>query len=363
MDIWDWYNECLRRFKRDSDRERLRMARFHPQGFDCQETDPERTLALFTEGRNLAEQLGEPWWVLFYDVWRVQALIGYLHDYRNVLDLAVRCALEVRKPSYDRHPWKFAIFNHLVRIYTEIDPLGHADAIREALAYLEAELPPEPNDDRYVMLGRKRKFALARGDLDEALAVALSQIALGDADEDERRVGWYTVSVYCDLCLIYQRRGEWDAIAENAERAEVLARRLDQCESELAESQLWQAVLARRAGKEFESARQLRNAMRRMKRLRTPPSREYFDALVLYHDLGGELEKGLLARDEERKVIDGKGRLVSECEVRIKRCRLLAQLERLRPEDLEDARAAAQKLRLPDRYLAQIERIAADKGR
>src|SRR5439155_25468988 len=105
-----------------------------------------------------------------------------------------------RKPANALHPWRRAIFNHLVRIYTEIDALGHADAIRQALDYLEADIPPGPGSDRYVMLGRRRKFALARGDLDGALEVASRQLALAEEDPEGPRAGWYTVGVHCDLC-------------------------------------------------------------------------------------------------------------------------------------------------------------------
>jgi len=233
-----------------------------------------------------------------------------------------------------------------------------ADDLSVALVPQVAEEDRAP-DDRYVMLGRKRKFALARGDLDATSEAAAAQIGLGDADDDSSRTGWYTVSVYCDLCLVCQRRGDWEAVAEHAERAEGLARRLDQCQSELAAAQLWQAILARRAGDERQAARGLRNATRRMGRLRTPPSKEYFDALVLYHELGGEPERGLEARDRELGIIAGKGRLVYECEARTRRCSLLARLGRLRPEDVEAARAAARRLRIPDGYLAEIDRLAA----
>jgi hypothetical protein len=356
MSIWDWYNDCMDRYVRDRDRDRLRMGLFHPEGFDCQETDPERSLALFTAGRNLAEQLSEPWWVLFYDVWRVQALIDYLDDYRQVLDLAVRTALEFRKPSYIGHPWKFAIFNHLLRIYTEIDPVGHAAAIREAMAYLDAEVPPGPGADRYVLSGRKRKFAMALNDLEGATRAAQESISLAASDPTVR-TGWYTVGAFCDLCLIYQKRGAWAVVGEHAGHAETLARGLEQCESELSEAQLWQAVVARHQGDGKEAGRLLRAATGRMARLRTTPSKEYFYALALYHELAGDLEAALQARDRELVLIRGKGRLVSECETAIERCRLLARLGRLNPEAVTATRAAARLLRVPDHYLTTIDAI------
>jgi len=72
-DIWQWYRDCKSEFQRRGDRERLQMLEYHSQGFALQETDPQRALALFTEGRHRAALLGESWWVVFYDVWRVIA--------------------------------------------------------------------------------------------------------------------------------------------------------------------------------------------------------------------------------------------------------------------------------------------------
>src|SRR5262249_28348885 len=147
--------------RKAGDRERLRLVALHEQGFDCQETDPDRALATFTQARHLADKLAEPWWVLFYDVWRVIAMTSYQHDFRKVLDLAVSCALDTRKPHLRDHPWRLAVYNNLVGAYLGIDPLGYAEQIQETLDYLEKEIPAGPNDHRYVMMGDRREFLMA----------------------------------------------------------------------------------------------------------------------------------------------------------------------------------------------------------
>jgi hypothetical protein len=362
MSIWDWFFECVSEFRAAGDEERLRMADLHDQGFALQETDPDRALAAFTEGRQLAERLGESWWALFYDVWRVIALLGYKNDFRSVLDLAVHCALEVRKPHYAGHPWRFAAYNNLIAAYVGIDAEGYAEQIQQALAYLEAELPPEPNDDRYVMLGEKRHFFMATDRFAEAHQVAMTHLSLIDADDDPSNVGWYSVSVNADLCWLSWRLGDWEAVAGYAAATEEVARRVHQSESELAEALLWQAVLARRGGDEETAKRRHRAATARMGRLRRPASDEYFDALVLYHELGENLGLALKVRDRELQTVAGTGQLAYECQAHLKRCRLLARMGRLTDADLQAARAAARTLRKPGKPLAQIERIASGEG-
>jgi hypothetical protein len=363
MGIWDWFFECVSDFRAAGDEERLRMASLHDDGFELQETDPDGALAAFTEGRNLAEQLAEPWWILFYDVWRVIALLGYRNDFRNVLDLAVHCALQVRKPEFANHPWRFAAYNNLIAAYVGIDPEGYAGPIRQALDYLEGELPPGPNDDRYVMLGEKRHFFMATEQLAEAHHVAMTHLALVDVDDDPSNVGWYSVSVNADLCWLAWRLGDWEGVAGYASSTEEVARRVHQSESELAESLLWQAVLARREGDEDTARRRYRAATGRMGRLRRPASDEYYDALVLYHDLGDNLALALKARERQLQAVSGQGQLAYECKVHVKRCRLLARLGKLDAADLEAAREAAGKLRKPARHLDEVAQLAAGPAR
>jgi hypothetical protein len=356
MAIWDWYFDCLSEFRAAEDEERLWMAHLHDQGFTLQETDPDGALAAFAEGRAIAARLNEPWWVLFYDVWRVIGLLAYKQDFRDVLDLAVHCAVEIRKPQYAGHPWRFATYNNLVNAYIGIDPLGYEEAIRQALDYLDAEVPPGPNDDRYVMLGKKRIFLREIGRWDEAYRVALGHLDLVASDPDD--TGWYAVSVSADLCWLCWRRGDWDGVAAYAVATEEVTRRVQQSQEELAEAMLWQAVLARRAGDEEAGRRLRRRAAACVGRLGAPPSVEYFDGLALYHELGDSLTAALKVRERELETVSGRGRLAAECRAHVKRCRLLGRLGRLRDEDLDAARAAAARLRRPQTYLAEIDEIA-----
>jgi hypothetical protein len=244
-----------------------------------------------------------------------------------------------------------------VHAYVGIDPDGYAAEIEEALAYLEAEIPPEPNDDRYVMLGDKRTFYAERGLLREAYAVALAQVNL--TDNDRNNADWYAVQVHSSLCWLCAQFEDWDGVAAHAETTEKLARRRGQCETELSEAQLWQAVLARRAGDEAGAGRAYRTATARMNRLRTPPAPDFHDALALYFTLAGDLPRALRVRDRELESILDRGRLAYECRVRIKRCRLLSQLGQLQEADLAAARAAAGKLRLPEKHLTEIEQVVS----
>jgi hypothetical protein len=357
MSDWSWVEANVKEWQSRGDEQRLRLPGFYSDAFQYRETDPDRALAIFTEGKHLAEQLYEPWWVLFYEKYRIDALIHFKRDYRNVLDMAVQCALEVRKPLNVTFPGRFGIFDSLIAAYLGIDPEGHAKAIQEALDYQEAEIPPGPESDRYLLLARKRIFALDLELLDEAYDACMNELNLAASDRKYSTAVHFATFVYCALCQIAAGKGAWEAVGEYAKTGEELARHVGH-ECELSEVLAWQAVAALQAGNLEQARRGYRTATAHMDRLQMPPKQGYFDALATYHELTGDLARGVTVRDRELETIRDRGRLYYDCKVRIKRCRLLAQLDRLQESDLAAARDSARKLRLPDKHLAAIEQLA-----
>jgi hypothetical protein len=356
MNIWDWFNDCRFEWQDAGDDERLRLVDLHHEGFRHQETDPETTLALFTEGRQLAQKLNEPWWVLFYDVWRVIAYLSYLRDFKRGLELAVACAVEVRKPQFAGHPWRIACFNELTYAYVNVDPVGYAEQIQQTLDFLETEIPPGPNDDRLVMMNFKRNFYRGVGRYEDAYQTALAEINLAHSDQQLDR-SWYAVAGICALCWICWKRGAWDEVAHFADATAEMASLHDNRQAELAEATAWHAVLARRQGDEERARRAYRRAAARMGRLGAPANAEYFDALCLFHEMAGGTAEALRARDRELAALDGRGQLAYECDVHLERCRLKKALGRLTADDVATARRAAGLLKQPARWLARIEAL------
>jgi hypothetical protein len=80
MSAWDWVHEFERRASEKCDGRRLWLAGLFDSAYGFRETNPDLALNLFAEGRRLAEELQEPWWALFYDRWRVHALLHFKRD-------------------------------------------------------------------------------------------------------------------------------------------------------------------------------------------------------------------------------------------------------------------------------------------
>jgi hypothetical protein len=355
MSVWDWIDEYRKRAQADGDKQRLRLTEIESEARPYSETDPDRMLKLFEEGRTLAERLNEPWWVLYFDHWRLWALLYCKRDFHDVHDLAIGIVLKVRSPAYAAYPGRYAIHYCLKSVYAGIDPVGYADEIRDLLDYIEREFAPVGDESRHLLNGRMH-LAIECGQLEEAHNLALQELAVIDSQVPRDQQPSYVAYTSRCLAAIAHERSEWDALREWAllgqENARAAGRRLLE-----AEFLMWQAVLARR-GRDEKGARLLkRQAISIVRRLRVPSDGPYWDALCAFYEVGGELELALRARQREFQSFAGRGLLGAECELLLKQCRLLSKLGRLGETDVARVRAAAARLRRPATYLAELERI------
>jgi hypothetical protein len=360
MTIWDWMRDFDEQARASGDAERMRLCRLHSEAYGHRQTDPDRMLLLLEEGRRLAGRLREPWWALFFEHWKVETLIYYKDDYREVIDLAVRATLELRKPGFENFPLRFGIWCNLVAAYLCVDPRGYAAAIRAALDYLGQQVPAE-GSDRYLLQARRHWFAYELGDLALAERLALEELAMADSDADRHTARHHAVDTYKALCWIAFRRGDWSALAGHALAGEEIARTIEY-RYELALFLLWRGLVARRDRREAEAQRLVRQGTAQMARLGQPPGESYYDALAAYHELGDNPRAAWEVRQRELETTLGKGQLAYECQVRIKRVRVLRRLGEPAEDEAQAARAAAARLRAPAWYLDELGRALAVAG-
>jgi hypothetical protein len=352
---FDWFDEFEYNARLSGDHQRALLGQLHREAYRYRETDPDRALGLVAEGRRLAESLREPWWVLYYDQQRVHALLHFKQDFRDVLDLAVRNTLEARKTGYANFPRRLLIHLDLVSAYLGIDPAGHADAVTQAMEYLEKEVEPI-SDERYLLLGSQRQFLLDLDRTDEALELGRQSLALSSEDPEESRSRHFLVFTYSGLAEIAFRLGDDEALLEAALAGEETARRVGH-QVELAGFQLWQALAARRAGREDFATPLYRQAVARLNRLGMPPDASYRDAECAFHVAAGDIDWAVQVRDSELAEIEGHGRLRYETAILTKRCELLAKMGPVGADDLQRAREAAGRLKLPEVWLERLGRL------
>jgi hypothetical protein len=355
MTIWAWIHDFEMQARARGDEERVRLALLHGEAYGHRQNDPDRMLGMLEEGRRLALWLREPWWVLFYDHWKLETLIYYKDDYREVVELAVKATLDLRKPIFDGYPLRFGIWCNLVAAYLCVDPRGYAAAIQEALDYLQTQVPAE-GGDRYLLQARRHWFAYEMGRLEQANALALEELAMADGDADRHTARHHEVDTHKALCWIAFRRGDWAGLAGYAAAGEERARSIGY-RYELALFLLWQALCARREGREEQAKRFSRQGTAQMARLGQPPGESYYDALATFHEMGESAEKAWEVRQRELETTLGKGQLAYECLVRLKRTRLLKKMGQPVEDEVEAVRQTAARLRVPEWYLGELERV------
>jgi hypothetical protein len=358
MTIWDWIREYRKRAQADGDKPRLRLTEIAGEAWEYYgpDTDPDRVLLLLRDGRRWAEELGELWWVLFFDEWRLVVLLYQKRDFRDVHDLAIANVLKVRSPPYAPYPGKFWTHRALKSVYQGIDPRGYADEIGELLSHIEEEFAPE-GEERWQLLVDRCTLAYECRQLEEAYDFALQGLAAVDSLVPRTEQARCTASAYRYLAALAHERRDWDALREWALLGQEEARSANRPLLQ-AEFLMWQAMLARR-GRDEKGARLLlkRQAISIVRRLRVPSDGPYWDALCAFYEVGGELELALRARQREFQSFAGRGLLGAECELLLKQCRLLSKLGRLGETDVARVRAAVARLRRPATYLAELERL------
>ncbi|MEP7289400.1 MAG: hypothetical protein ABI947_26930 [Chloroflexota bacterium] len=334
-DTSDWLEDYYRRAKLAGDRDRQQLCQIFFQAIYLYTTDPDQALAILQQGRGLAAELHEAWWILFYDYQRCDVLLYHKGDQATALDLAVRLAVEVRKPIYTNCPFQTFIYRLLIEAYLYIDPVGYAVKIRESVDYMEANMPLD--QDTYRNLEWQRSaLALALNQLDEAESAAQRSMARSEGEP------FQVTGAYALLCEVAYRRGDIETLVEYARAAEITARRSNR-HNRLLEFLCWQAYVERKRGNETVAHRLYTQAKLRAARLATKHEYFYYDALCAYHEAGGDLEHTLAARGAELANVISSGNSYEEIRCRIERCRLLKQMGSPLESETAEVRRAAEK--------------------
>jgi hypothetical protein len=353
MSVSSWLLDYDARYEGDPQRQRLLgVAR---EAGPYLRSNPAQALALYEQGRRLAETLHEPWWVMYFTHWKLQVLLNTRPDLVEAQRLAVQATLEVRKPVYEGLPQRVCLHDDLVNTYLGADPAGHAAAISEALAFMEADVAPGM-ECRYCIQGDFADFHLGISDLAGAEAACMRILAMAEDEPAATTRAHHGMTALSRLCEIAFLRQDWAALGRSAAWGEALHQEVPRPQL-LAEFLQWQALLVRRDGDTRRAARLSRRAESTVAASGAVPRTAYFDALCAYHLAGEDAGKALASRERELALIAGSGMRQREAHCRLERCRLLARLGLPLQEALEEAGSAARQLRRPEALLAELEQI------
>lgn len=350
--VWEWVYGTLPVFQRaaeQGDADRGRLAHLYrevlTEPLTLLQRDPERAYSLLTEGRAIAERIGEHGWVLLFDTWRARALRS-MGAYRPARDIAMHAAIYARRPPFNQYPQRFCL--HLEGVtgpFLLIDPEGYAEQIRDAFAYVESEITPDLECGWCLLINRS-KLAGALEQIEEARAHAVHALSRTEGH------GYREASTYHRLCELAARQDDWAAIQGWALEGEEAARRSNRLDL-IAAFLAWQALVARRSGAERTARRLFRTAVTQATAIGGIATGQGSHALpaCLYYQAGGEFERALAIRERQLALIAGQGLTYAECCYRLKQCMLLEQLHRPREREVTALRRAAGALIHPESFL------------
>lgn len=355
MSIWNWVHEFAAEAAANEDEQRMQLLQLQMMAGEFTDSQPEVSLAFQDQARSLAVALNEKWWVLFVDHWRLQVLLHYKKDYREVLDIAVQAALESRKPEYANLPQRICLHEDLINSYLGTDPIGYSRELENALDYMQAEVSEEA-ECRYCIGNCRTEHQLLQNDLEAAEHSSRITLQMADGDPNRSTAEHHAAEVCGYLCVISHRREDWQAMEEWAEQGEELAKGQERPLT-VANMMMWRALADRMQGREEDAQKRRRLALKRLKRVNSTPSGDFFDALCAFHLQKDNFEKAAKARRHECKLLKDKGRFYAECRATLALAQLLAQLGEPFEEELAHLENVAKKLRDPEPWHEEIAKL------
>ena len=318
---WDWIGEYADRAAQTDDEGALRLCQFCLWAEAVPNSQPAAKLAFYEQGRDLARQMNEPWWQMFYEHWVIETLLHKQSRPHDALKLAARAALEIRKPVYDAFPQRPALQLNLISCYLAIDPIGYETQLREAFEPL-AEECARWSEFRCYHAQQWGHF-LSNIEDAEALEAAWHYLDLAQGTQEE----WDLKCALMLLCMVlwkFDRAAARESLGELAAAAEALARDGGEWD-DVASSVMWRALAARWSGDEAEAATLYARAWQAQKRA-PPPRNDVHFAAMAFHRAANETERELEVCQREIEIVAANGLTFLEVKRRVRACELGREL-------------------------------------
>jgi tetratricopeptide (TPR) repeat protein len=351
VDLWNWFHDFGYDAYLKNDAARLRLHGFFVPAYECRFTEPERSLALFTEGAALARQMRYHCWELFYELWVAEAYIFYIQDYRLALEQSIKAMTLAHQPQYSTCPCVGRVFRAFLDIHSFLDLDGNREQILAMIAYMEQNVAL---DDDTVVLIQRRRAGLCFEDEDwENARIEIMKFL------DMIRGNLYReATVYAFLYWIAYRQKDYTQAYAHICESERCAR-LAGDDRTIGFALLAQALHLARGGDTDTAARLFAQGMDHYDRIAIKPRSAFYSVVSAYYEAVGQPERALeyLNKALAEEISIGSPPGIAECH--LNRCRLKGRMGLPLDDELAAARAAAAALKKPAKLLAKLDRVAA----
>lgn len=351
VDIYTWIQEFQMQALRSGDMRRLKLIEYQMHAWEHFETNPEQSLQILYEAHDLAEQLQEPCWMLYYDGWIGECLNLYLINFKDGLEHAMKTIVEIRKPKYGNCKMLCRGYRIVIESYIYSDPVGYADKIRELIAYTDDEIPID-YDTYCILKKRESELEFALGRIEPAIESAQAYLLRSS----EQLVTFHMAYAYEMLVYYAFLQGDITTGKMLIKSCEAMAQE-NKRRSLVAIAQAWRALFTLIDGQRDEAQSLYRQATSNMSQLGMAVSLSYYEAVSSFNEKIGDLDQALSIREQQFAAVSGRGGLYLETEVLVKTARLLGRMGRDVTDTITTARQVSEQLVQPQVVLDKLNMI------
>lgn len=281
----------------------------------------------------------------------IQTLLFHKRDPGAALPLAEAAVAATGGPEFAGFPQRICLREDVIFSYLHRDPLGYASEIEEAVNYMQGEIAPDC-PCLHCLQEIRTAYPLAAGRWDEAEQAALEAVKLAWPASDYHHV----LIAFTSLCQVAFQRRDWPKLAHWSGMGKIFDGR-GVGTPYVHELLMWQAASTRRVGDTHAAWEQYRQVRGRTRGLASTPTAGYFDALFAYQEADPDPRLALAVCDLELVGLAGRGEVMRECRVRLRRRHLLALRGKSTADEEKAVRALAQTLADPQPVLAALENL------
>jgi hypothetical protein len=350
LSLWGWFNdyEFHARLSGTKEMQKLPEMAYKAWGL-LRNIQPDLALDIFKDGLKLAQELNEPVWELFFDLWCCEILVYHKSDMKAALDQTIRAATRAHQPRYEPFPvLRSQLFFVLSNLYFMIDPFGYADDIRQLLDFTESSVPMA-QDTHLRILSIRSALYFEHQEYEKARDSTLEYLAL--AEGNARR----TAGAHERLAGLAYAAGNMEQALQHSEQHEKLSQYEDD-KDDVAIAHLWQAVFLQHQGKETLAKQKHVQGEWDFARMAYVKRASYYDAMCTYLELTNRCDEALRLREEQVQAEHHS--IAHTAKAHLQYCRLLGRMGNNLDTALSAARELIPAMRKPqwfERALLQIE--------
>ena len=304
----------------------------------------------FESGQQFARRYDLPCWDILFEFYICQIYVYYTFDLQAAVTAAVRLTTRLSKSELQLCRERMLVYGILVHAYFYRDCIGYEKEIRDALHYIETELPSDSEALLRVEYIRA-ELDLEYGRYDAVRDRLMVYLSNAEHSHPYRKADGCRVGHLLSYAL-----GDF-ALARDYAALNVAHSYDGQHQRGIADALIWQAVYTLKLGQAGEAQKILQLALDHYRRFNLAPALTYFDALCAFHEISGDNQRALQLREQQFEDLQLRGSLHDLAKAHLQYCRLLGRMGLPTDTAIIQARSFIQTLQKPEHNLAALQRI------